>query len=181
MTIDSSSSKIDAHSRDQLFVTILRLASKTDDGGLIAARENFVTECLAATLRADGQLMIRFLQRLSPAITIPDDFQPSDETQHSFADSRCCIDMLFNAAPDITIGVENKLWSQEGTNQLKKYLDGSDFTKLAFIAAYDANIDPEVLEHERYLRPSARAHFGWADFWDVHLAKTGLEPRPSGL
>jgi hypothetical protein len=161
-----TSPELDVHSFDQLFVRILNLASKSDDGGLVVARENFMTECVAATLSADRQLMITFLRRLAPGIAIPEGYQPWMETQYSFSNPRCCIDMLFTVAPGVRIGVENKLNSPEGERQLWKYLKASDFN-VAFITAKNAPIDPEVLEHERYLRPSPRAHFRWTDFWDI--------------
>lgn len=134
-------------------------------------KEDFFTECLAATLREDLSLARMFLQKMCGpdvgGVKIADS-HIDIETQLLFPGS--CIDMVFKLNNKISIGVENKLWSPEGTDQLSKYLK-LPLNTLGFITGYHCTVSPDVSKNPRYLKPNnGRDHFMWQDFYkDVYM------------
>jgi hypothetical protein len=152
----------------KLFLNLMRFAGES--------KEDFFTECLAATLQEDTALARHFLVALcvqgidevsirNSAIKI--------ETQAPFPHS--CVDMVFKVG-GLSVGVENKLWSREGEGQLAKYLR-LPLNRVAFITGYYSRISPEVLNHPSYMKPTnGRGHFMWSDFFT--LVETSAK-RPS--
>ena len=80
----------------------------------------------------------------------------------SSAGPSCCVDMVFTLGRGRRIGVENKLFAEEGKDQLRNYLR-LDLTRVAYITARDTRVENDVRNCDRYLKP-ARGHFLWADF-----------------
>lgn len=134
-------------------------------------KEDFFTECLAATLREDLLLSRMFLQKICgqevEGVKIVDS-HIDIETQYQYSGSR--IDMVFKLDNKVNIGVENKLWSPEGVDQLLKYLK-LPLNALCYITGYHSNISRDVKENPLYLKPAdGRAHFMWQDFYeDVNM------------
>jgi hypothetical protein len=86
-------------------------------------------------------------------------------TQKSYP--RCCLDMVLSLDGKVELGVEHKLWSPEGQDQLHRYC-GLGLHGVAFITGYQARIADEVLSDSVYRRPpSGRPHFLWADFYRI--------------
>lgn len=97
---------------NDLFVKLMKFTGE---------KEDFFTECVAATLKADERLCKGFLA--APCGEEVDGVSVRDtgvsvETQQKYVESR--VDMVFRVGPDKTIGVENKLWAAEGEGQLSK-------------------------------------------------------------
>jgi PD-(D/E)XK nuclease superfamily len=173
-----------------LFIRLLKLSSHEDHFALIEpSKENFLTECLAATLNADKQFMEQFVRQLCGSQLSGCDFENAIvRTQQHYqapagSNKRCCVDMVFTLADGTSIGVENKFRSPQGEQQLRRYLH-LGFKGLAFITDYDTRLPADIRSHissncelckaqaEReqptvYLRPRDREHFRWSDFWSI--------------
>jgi hypothetical protein len=83
----------------------------------------------------------------------------------------CCLDLLLTLDRSTTLGVENKLFADEGRGsdgqreQLRKYL-ALPVNRLAYVRAQDADVAPDVLNRRpKYLAPPDRRHFLWSDFY----------------
>jgi len=143
-------------------------------------KEDFFTECLAATMREDPSLARMFLRRMCGSEMAGVKIRDSSidiATQVPFPGS--CIDMIFKINNTVSIGVENKLWSPEGENQLSKYLK-LPLEALGFITGYHCRVSPGVVENPRYLKPgNGRDHFMWQDFYDDVRKCAEEKPYPS--
>jgi hypothetical protein len=143
-----------------LFIRLFKLSQHNE--------ENFLTECLAATLQADPQLRTNFLTRVFGASVDNVSLEGADihiETQKHMS-PECRPDMVFIINGVMSLAVENKLWSEEGDHQLLRYL-GLEFRRVAFITGKYAAIENDVLANDRYARPDGRSHYMWSDVWDV--------------
>lgn len=146
-----------------------------------AEKEDFFTECLAATLREDPQVAKDFVIYLcgeeldevtisATAVTI--------ETQVSFIGS--CIDMVITLNGRKTIATEHKLWSPQAKGQLSRYLK-LGFDRLAFITGYHSEVSKKVFDHPCYMKPlNGRKHFMWSDFYEL-LEKSLQTPSATTL
>lgn len=155
---------------EDLFKTLMKFTEQEED---------FFTECLAATLREDLSLARASLETICgpevEGVRIADSRIDID-TQVQFRGS--CIDMVFNLDNNISVGVENKLWSPEGPGQLSRYLK-LPLDALAFVTGYYATVSPTVLENPRYLKPAKRRdHFMWQDFYEDLRIHAERGPRP---
>jgi len=155
----------------RLFVRVMKLSS---------AKEDVFTECLAATLADEPELASSFLGRLEAGRAGSATVEPRAvevETQKTYPG--CCVDMVITSNGR-TVGVENKLWSPEGDQQLARYLR-LGFDGLAFVTGDHTPVTGEVLRDARYLKPiNGRAHFLWADFHDL-VERFARRPRSSPL
>jgi len=135
------------------------------------SEENLFTECLAETLRASQSACHDFLRIVCGGSK----FCGSDIESANIAittqvclgeDSR--IDMVFDIG-GAKLGIENKLYSSEGEGQLGKYLSyvPSELNFVAYITAYEAEINKIVIDDEHYLKPKYRNHHMWGDFYKV--------------
>jgi hypothetical protein len=160
----------------ELFVRLFRVAD---------AKENFFTECLAATLDEDTYLARCLLTFLCgeevDGVAVAGSALDID-TQVSYPGTGSCVDMVFRLGGQKSVGIEHKLFSPEGRDssgekaQLEKYLNLPILDRLAFITAYDASVKATVLASPRYLRPQSRQHFMWSDLYETVEASTR---RPS--
>lgn len=144
-----------------LFLKLMKLTNQ---------KEDFFTECLVATLKEDITFKKNFLTSICgdnvDEIKISN-FFINIETQVSFPKLHSCIDMVFYVGDNLSIGIENKLWSPEGRGQLIKYLS-LPLSHIAFITGYEATIENTVDEHSNYLKPkNGRKHFIWSDFYEI--------------
>jgi len=143
----------------RFFVELLKLTERDEDT---------FTECLAATLAEDTDLRSQFVAALCGDVV--DGVRVKDArievvTQKAFPG--CRVDLVFGLNDERDIGVENKLWADEGENQLLRYCD-LGFSRLAFITGFDTSVDPQVLVRSCYVRPAnGRQHFRWADFYPL--------------
>jgi hypothetical protein len=139
------------------FVRLVRLAVSPEDA---------FTECLAALLAEDTLFARDFVERLCGPILSGADVRSariSIETQVSYPGS--CVDMVRSVNGRRAIGVEHKLWSEEGVDQLLRYC-GLGFDHLAFITAAPQRVTATVLANPAYKRPAdGREHFSWRDFY----------------
>ena len=144
---------------------------------LTESKEDLFTECLAGTLREDSRLAREFLVTLCGNQV---DGVSLQNTAISIATQQvrgnCCVDMVFSLDRGKTIGVENKLESPEGKDQLARYL-ALGFSRLAFITGFYTKVGSEVSRNERYVRPSKeREHFLWSDFYQLLDEHTEAAP-----
>jgi hypothetical protein len=146
----------------RLFVQLIKRVSE---------KEDVFTECLAAALQEDSGLAREFLHRLCGKTIDGHDIAASHlaiSTQRGFPATQiltaCRVDMVFTVNGTTTIGVENKLFADEGPNQLQKYLR-LELSRVAYIRAREANVSEDVRGDSRYLKPANRSHFLWSDFY----------------
>lgn len=143
-------------------------------------REDFLTECLAATLAEDEALARRFalfiagpeVEGTSVALA-----RIGVETQVSFPGS--CLDLVLRLDGTVAVAVEIKLDAPEGEGQLAKYLKLPGIHRVAFLAPGRRTIDPSVLAHPHYLRPAnGQEHFTWRDLYaPIAAPETALPAR----
>ncbi|HXC25554.1 MAG TPA: hypothetical protein VNU46_06540 [Gemmatimonadaceae bacterium] len=142
---------------------------------LTPRREDFFTECLAATLRENPNLARRYVETLcggahfegvnlrSASIDV--------ETQWVSQDQTCRIDMRLHIGGRHIIAVEHKLLAPEGSAQLERYLGlpHKHVTHVAYITGYFAKAPSGIQKAgARYLRPKGgHWHFLWSDFYHV--------------
>jgi hypothetical protein len=143
----------------------------------VVEKEDVFTECLAAALRDDPGLARRFVLRLCGDNVDGVDVRTAAvdvATQLGFRASTdapaCCLDMILTLGESTRIGVENKLFADEGRSpegirdQLRNYLK-LPLNRVAYIRAQDAEIAGDVLSHPKYLTHADRHHFLWSDFY----------------
>jgi hypothetical protein len=140
---------------------------------LTRRREDFVTECFAATLRDDGRAAHAYWRaiayRLSPSIrSATGPVRVTSQVSDTERSSR--IDMTVSRAK-YTVGVEHKLFAPQGDNQLPKYLrlPRTLISHLALVTADYQSVATDVLRDRRYVRPS-NDHFLWSDFYPIVAA-----------
>ncbi len=141
-----------------IFVKLFKLSN---------AKENTLTECLAATLQENPDFCRKFLMVLcgEKVDSVPISTAKIEiKTQQSGPNSRIDMEIILNKRKKI--GIENKLDSPEGKGQLLKYLE-LPIDRLAFITREYIRVNKKVLRQtKRYLRPNdKRAHFFWSDFY----------------
>ncbi|HLD35241.1 MAG TPA: PD-(D/E)XK nuclease family protein [Planctomycetota bacterium] len=144
-----------------LFVRLMRYTGE---------KEDFLTECLAATLEKDKVFAGNFLTYLYNE-KVSKDGIIDIKTQVPFKNSR--IDMVIDLKNNKSIGIENKLWSPEGQGykgkgQLNTYLSLPAISHLAFITGYPTDVPDAVDKNKKYLKPkNGRRHFIWSDFYEI--------------
>jgi hypothetical protein len=155
---------------EALFVRLLKTAGLRDDG----CREDFFTECLAATLSANPSFAVRFAERITGWSALAEVGIAEVATQLRYPGSQ--VDLVLTLGDGRRIGVEHKLYSPEGKGQLDKYLALDVFDAVAFVTAYASDISDQVLADSRYVRPGGlQPHFLWSDFYDLVAAEGGEE------
>jgi hypothetical protein len=160
----------------------------------VSEREDVFTECLAAALRDDPRLALRFALRLCGDNLDAVDVHAATvdvDTQFSFRASAdvpaCCLDMIFTLDGSTRVGVENKLFADEGRSQdglrdqLRNYLK-LPVNRVAYIRAQEAEVAGDVLTDPKYLTPADRHHFLWSDFYvDVEQSVGAGRPLTNAL
>jgi hypothetical protein len=146
---------------------------------LTRRREDLFTECLAAVLAEDLRLAREFVRILAGGNrirganigTAPIRIEP----QRLFVEDGCRPDMIVRVGDAAVIGLEHKLLTQEGKDQIERYARLEGFTHFAVIAARPAKSSTGVLslrKSGRLLAPAAkRDRFLWADFYDLIAAE----------
>jgi hypothetical protein len=156
-----------------LFVKLMRYCKHSE--------EDFFTECVAATLKADLELVRGFLKYICGNEIDGVSISTSNvqvETQKVFPHAD--IDLVFYLDRGKSIGVENKLWSPEGKGQLSKYLN-LQLDQLAYITGYYSQVSEEVFKNPHYLKPpNGRQHFMWSDFYPI-VSESIAKPSASML
>jgi len=169
----------------RIFVRLSKTAGIED----LTCREDFLTECLAATLAEDPELTRAFVALLTGSDNhlLNDGTWIGVETQVSH--ERSCLDLVLRPAGAVPVAVEIKLDAPEGAGQLAKYLALPERYRVAFLAPARRTIDHDVLAHTRYLRPAdGRDHLTWFDVHSLiasdvraHAARTTLRIALLGL
>ena len=143
----------------------------------VSEKEDVFTECVTAAPREDPGLARRFVLRLcGDKIDGVDVCAATVDvgTQLSFPASpnipACCIDMILTLNGTMRIGVENKLFADEGRgpegvrDQLRNYLK-LQLNRVAYIRAQETEVAADVLNNPKYLTQADRQHFLWSDFY----------------
>lgn len=161
----------------------------------VREKEDVFTECLAATLREDSDLARRFALTLcgedvdevnvrTAAIDVATQcFFPSNADTPG-----CCVDMVLTLGGALKVGIEHKLFAQEGRgpegvrDQLSNYLR-LGLGRIAYIRAQEADVADHVRDDsQRYLKPAHRQHFLWSDFYsDVERCAGRRDPLTTAL
>lgn len=147
---------------------------------LTAAREEHLTAFIAAALNVDAAFRRAYAETLLgplardgrvPGIT-------TAMTEVVYREERCRVDMVLDLDDGRRVAVEHKIdaaetprFSPEGepVGQLRRYLD-LPVDHVAFVRSTPAELNPEVRDHLRYLRPDpGRDHYLWRD---LHPALT---------
>jgi hypothetical protein len=152
---------------------------EADDRGLLASlitltrrREDFITECFAAVLRADSRARREYWRLLLHGVAcnaVTRRASPSIETQQSSKNGSARFDLVV-ASGRVRVAVEHKLTAAQGPNQLTRYmrLPRREVTHVALVAADYQGIAANVRRHRRYICPSSnKNHFLWADFYPL--------------
>lgn len=140
------------------------------------AREDHLTCFIAAALDVDetfrgayealvlGQLAVG---GVPPQIAVV-------EIQVSFAEQRCCPDMMLTLADGRRVLCEHKIDAPETqqtkadgetVKQLERYLALPDIAGLAYFRSAATTMADEVLTHALYLHPQTGSHFLWRDLY----------------
>ena len=144
---------------------------------LTDAREDHLTEFFAAALENSESFRAAYSEFVmgeytrgkgwgTPAIK-------TIRTQVCFDDTTCCPDMVLGLADGKRIACEHKLDAAETigpaadpAGQLERYLklpvDGVLYVRSAWKPP-----SQDVLDHPNYIRPAAREHFLWRDFYPL--------------
>lgn len=143
----------------------------------VSEKEDVFTECVAGALREDPGLARRFVLRLCGDNLDGVDVRTAAVdvgTQLPFPASAnvpaCCLDMILTLDGTTRIGVENKLFADEGRgpegvrDQLRNYLK-LQLSRVAYIRAQEAGVAADVLSNPKYLTRADRQHFLWSDFY----------------
>jgi hypothetical protein len=156
----------------RFFVTLWRF---TD------SKEDLFTECLAAALREDPAFTREYCVSIFGDAVADIKLLEADisiATQKNYPG--CCLDMVLSLNGKVEVGMEHKLWSPEGKDQLDRYC-ALGLHSVAFITGHAAEIRDKVLANPVYRRPSnGRAHFLWSDFYDV-VQKHARKPNAATL
>jgi hypothetical protein len=154
----------------------------------VGEKEDVFTECVAVALRENPAFARRFAVRLCgdrlggvAARSSTIDVQTQCTFPARSGIPTCCIDMVLTLDGTMKIGVENKLFAEEGRDekghraQFGKYL-AQPLTVLAYIRAQEAAVEESVADDPRYLKPLDRAHFLWSDSYTDIAAGAEMEP-----
>jgi PD-(D/E)XK nuclease superfamily len=157
---------------------------------LTQRKEDFFTECLAVACIESPAFARAFLIRLcgSEIAGISVEHATVEvATQVEFDGGHSRPDMVFTLNGSIKIGVENKLWADEGKGQLAKYLQLEVFDALVYIVAEEKEnrkIDASVCANTRYCKPKHRDYFVWPEVFDLvreHANMSGAHPILSAV
>lgn len=137
---------------------------------LTRRREDFVTECFAAVLQADGRAADSYWRILSSSLpesirTVTGPLGVRTQITASTGNSR--LDMLVTRGLFL-IGVEHKIFAPQGDTQLPKYLSlpRVDISHIALVTGDYQSVADSVLESRKYVQPGGNAqHFLWSDFY----------------
>ncbi len=157
-------------SADALLARLIKLTKR---------REDFITECFAAVLQADGRAARQYWRAITangPKSLSGATGPISVETQKSAGRGSSRLDMVVGCGGR-RIGVEHKLMAPQGKGQLRKYvkLPGTDVSHVVLVTGGYQQVSTQVLSSRRYLRPSpTEDHFLWSDFYRILL---GSEAR----
>jgi hypothetical protein len=144
---------------------------------LTASREDHLTEFIAAALDVSDGFRSAFadhvLSDFAESRKWPAPQIQSVRTQVSFAGTTCCPDMILTLSDGRTIACEHKLDALETMGpgrdrrpQLKRYLDLPIDGLLYVRTSWNPPVS-NVLNHQKYIRPSDREHFLWRDFYPL--------------
>lgn len=144
---------------------------------LTSSREDHLTEFFAAALDTSATfreaycklILERYAQKNGwGTVSIVD-----VETQVSFPGTTCQPDMLLKLSNGKHVACEHKLDALETQGpdsdprgQLLRYLD-LPIEGLVYVRSLWKAPDPEVLSHQKYVRPRFREHFLWRDFYPL--------------
>ena len=160
----------------------------------VSEKEDVFTECVAAALRDDPGLAQRFVLRFCGDNLDGVDVRTAAVdvgTQMAFPASAdvpaCCIDMILTLDGTTRVGIENKLFADEGRgpeglrDQLRNYLK-LQLNRVAYVRAQDAEVAGDVLSDPKYLTRADRHHFLWSDFYvDVEASVGSGRPLTRAL
>ena len=160
-------------SADALLARLIKLTKR---------REDFITECFAAVLQADGRAARQYWRAITangPKSLSRATGPISVETQKSAGRGSSRLDMVVGCGGR-RIGVEHKLMAPQGKGQLRKYvkLPGTDVSYVVLVTGGYQQVSTQVLSSRRYLRPSpTEDHFLWSDFYRLlqHSAARGYQ------
>lgn len=149
-------------SADALLARLIKLTTR---------KEDFITECFAAVLQADGRAASEYWRLVSR--TLPSATQKASlheiRTQCRLGDGSCQCDMVLVGGRE-RIAVEHKLTAPQGKGQLGKYLSlpRKEVTRVMLVSADYQTVAGEVLRERRYVKPpTGQSHFLWADFYPL--------------
>ena len=140
------------------------------------AREDHLTCFIAAALAVDEAFRAAYeplvLGQLALAGVTPQ--IASVEIQVSFAEQRCCPDMMLILTDGRRVLCEHKIDAPETlqvkadgktVKQLERYLALPGIAGLAYFRSAPTTMADEVLSHELYLCPQTGSHFLWRDLY----------------
>jgi len=144
---------------------------------LTSSREDHLTCFVAAALEVDERFRAAYASLVLDQLA-EDGRAPvisAVETQIHFAEQRSVPDMVLGLDDGRRVLVEHKIDAPEtkqvtgdgqAVKQLERYLAIPGVAGLAYFRSLPAPLAPEILEHERYLRPRTGAHFLWRDLYE---------------
>jgi hypothetical protein len=141
-------------------------------------REDHLTEFFAAALTISEPLRRNFYElAIAPYARLKkwgDSQILSVETQACYDGTNCRPDLRFQLSDGRKILCENKLNAPETPGseaddrlQLERYLDLPEIDGLLYIRSGIHPPGEKVLSHPKYIRPVARQHFLWRDFYPI--------------
>lgn len=128
-------------------------------------REDFFTECLAATLQHDQDLARNYVRVLKPNVDLDDNTEIQIRTQVDC--SGAPIPMLLQIGNDSTIATIHELDSAGQVGRVSEYLAVDAVDDLAYITGHPLQqpLDPSLIMRGNYLHPNNRDHFLWSDLY----------------
>ncbi len=143
---------------------------------LTDAREDHLTCFVAAALETDALFRTAYAEVVLSPLSLTND-PPQIErvsTQVAFHEQRSVPDMMLTLSDGRHVAVEHKIEASESlivpdegepAEQLRRYLRIPDVAAVAYFRASTRWPPDDVLEHPRYLRPTAAPHFLWRDLY----------------
>jgi hypothetical protein len=149
-------------SADALLARLIKLTTR---------KEDFITECFAAVLQADGRAASEYWRIVSHTLSPATQKASLREihTQCRLGEGSCRCDMVIVGGRE-RIAVEHKLTAPQGKGQLGKYLSlpRKEVTRVMLVSADYQTVSSEVLRERRYVKPpTGQSHFLWADFYPL--------------
>jgi len=139
---------------------------------LTRRREDFLTECFAAVLQADGRAGAAYWRRLTSELPLRVRTAVGPvvvKTQITAGHGSSRLDMVLSRGGQ-RIAVEHKLLAPQGQGQLPKYvaLPRGEVSYVALVTGDYQQVSDAVLRSRRYARPRGDiSHFLWADFYPL--------------